>query len=100
MKKSVFVLMVLLMVAAVMIPGCTKPAPTPETPPTPETTPPPTTEQPQYGGILRCSYTIGPKILGYFPEMTSSDLITGLYYAESLVSMDGIGNLIPSLAVS
>jgi len=94
MKKSVFVLMVLLMVAAVMIPGCTKPAPTPETPP------PPTTEQPQYGGILRCSYTIGPKILGYFPEMTSSDLITGLYYAESLVSMDGIGNLIPSLAVS
>jgi len=74
-----------------MIPGCGGGTPTP---------PPPPTEEPQYGGIMRCANTSGPRILGYYPEMGWSDGATAFYYAESLLNVDGTGNLIPELATS
>jgi len=91
MKRSVFILLVLLMAAAVAIPGCGGGTPTPPAPPT---------EQPQSGGILRVAYTVGPRDLGYFPEMGFTDTASLSIYAESLLSVDGKGNLVPQLATS
>jgi len=90
-KRSVFILIALLMVSAIMIPACGKGTPTP---------PPPPTEEPQYGGIMRCAFTFGPRILGYFPEFGFTDGATAWYYAESMLNVDEKGNLIPELATS
>jgi len=94
MKRPVFILIALLMVAAVMFPSCAKQAPAPAE------TPPPTTEQPQYGGILRCAFPTGPRVLGYFPEMGFTDIASLGVHAEGLTNVDGKGNLIPELATS
>jgi ABC-type transport system substrate-binding protein len=101
MKRAVSILLVLLM-AAVIITGCGEPEPAPPPPPEEEeeTPPPPGPEESKYGGILRCAYTIGPRVLGYFPQMGFTDVACVFQYAEALVNVDGKGNLIPELAES
>jgi peptide/nickel transport system substrate-binding protein len=89
MKRPVFILVALLMVAAMIITGCPTPAP-----------PAPPAEEPQYGGILRIAVPFGPRVLGYLPDMGFTDLGSMGPYAEALLNTDGKGNLIPELATS
>jgi peptide/nickel transport system substrate-binding protein len=98
MKRVVSILLVLLMAAAVIITGCGEPEPAP--PETPAAPPAPAPGEPQYGGILRCAHTFGPRVLGYFPQMGFTDMATAWYYAEGLLNVDGKGNLVPELAES
>ena len=57
-------------------------------------------EKPQYGGILKGIRQNFPKVLGYPPEMSPTDSIAALPYAERLTNWDAKGNMVPELAES
>jgi peptide/nickel transport system substrate-binding protein len=57
-------------------------------------------EKPIYGGILKGIRQSFPKVLGYPPEMSPTDSIAALPYAERLTNWDAKGNMVPELAES
>jgi peptide/nickel transport system substrate-binding protein len=120
MKTLTMILVVLLVLSAVALSGCSSTATTTKAPvtTTAATTQPaattaattakttaatsaaPTTVTPKKGGTLKVIQVVGPSNLSYIPEQNMTDETNAKAYAETLVYWAGNGEFKPELAKS
>jgi peptide/nickel transport system substrate-binding protein len=122
--KNFLVLLVILVLLASVLAGCSSSISSPSSstasktasPATTTASAPPATQagptqaasptsaapssQPQYGGTFKVITTILPANIGYLPTMTSDGTLRSSMWAERLMDLDPQGNLVPCLAES